>query len=269
MAIEGKVGIIGGNGQLGSAIARGMLAAGALKPEDLWISARSGRAPALAAWPGVTVTADNAALAAACDTVILSVPPAQAGAIAIAAPDRLVISVMAGVPLRRLGDLTGAARIVRAMSSPAAERRLAYSPWLATEAVSARDRDCVRAIFGAVGLTDEVTDEDQIDQFTAMTGPVPGFVALFADAMIRHAEARGIAPQVASRAIRQLFLASSTIMDEADASPAEQVRAMVDYAGTTAAGITAMEALGLADVISRGLDAAATRARMIGLDGGA
>src|SRR5690606_14628964 len=139
---------------------------------------------------------------------ILAVPPAAAASIAIAAPGRLVISVMAGVSLARLAALTGATPVVRAMSRPAAGQGLAYSPWVAGSGVTARDRGTVRAIFDACGLTDELAEEDQIDQFTAMTGPVPGFVALYADAMIRHATARGIAPEVAERAIRQLFLAS-------------------------------------------------------------
>ncbi|MCV2867880.1 NAD(P)-binding domain-containing protein [Defluviimonas sp. WL0002] len=262
--MKGKIGIIGGNGQLGGAIARGMLTAGAVAPENLWISARSGVAPALADWQGVTVTADNTELAAACDTVVLSVPPALAGKIGISARDRLVISVMAGVTLQRLAALTGAARIVRAMSSPAAARGLAYSPWVASAEVSPEDRATVRSVFEAVGLTDEVPSEDQIDQFTAMTGPVPGFVALFADAMIRHATDRGIAVAVAERAMRQLFLASGTILSEESASPADQVQAMVDYAGTTAAGIVAMRDAGIARAISQGLDAAAARAASIG-----
>lgn len=265
MAISGRIGIIGGNGQLGGAIARRLLSVGAVGDGDLWISCRSGRSEVPR---GVVVGADNQALVAACDTVILSVPPAAAASIAIAAPGRLVISVMAGVSLARLAALTGSARIVRAMSSPAAEHGLAYSPWVAASGVRAQDRGTVRAIFDACGLTDELAEEDQIDQFTAMTGPVPGFVALFADAMIRHATARGIAPEVAERAIRQLFPASGGILSASHESPAEQVQAMVDYAGTTAAGIAAMEAAGLARAVSEGLDAAAARARILG-EGGA
>lgn len=264
MKIAGRLGIIGGNGQLGSAIARGLLTAGAIAPEALWVSARSGRAEALADWPGITVTTDNQALAGACDTVLLSVPPAGFGAVGIAASDRLVISVMAGVTRARLAAGTGAARIVRAMSSPAAGDRLAYSPWIGSEAVTAADRQVVRAIFAACGATDEVAEEDHIDQFTAMTGPVPGFVALFADCMIRHAEAQGIAPDIAERAIRQLFRASGEALEAGAASPADQVRAMVDYAGTTAAGLVAMEEAGIAAVIADGLGAAVARARTIG-----
>lgn len=41
-----------------------------------------------------------------------------------------------------------------------------------------------------------------------MTGPVPGFAALFAKGTITYAEARGIDPEVADRSMRQLFLAA-------------------------------------------------------------
>lgn len=262
--IAGRIGIVGGAGQLGAAIGAALIDAGAVAPGRLWISSRSGRAAAFAGRDGVTVTADNAALARACDTILLAVPPAAAGAIGIAAPDRLVISVMAGIGLNRIAALTGAARVVRAMSSPAAARRLAYSPWVAAPAVTARDRAVVAAIFGACGLTDEIADEGWIDHFTALTGPVPGFVALFAEEMIRHATGQGIAPDIAERAVRQLFRGAGEILAAEPDPPAAHVAAMVAYAGTTAAGIAAMRQAGLGAAIAAGLAAAAERAAGFG-----
>jgi pyrroline-5-carboxylate reductase len=55
----------------------------------------------------------------------------------------------------------------------------------ATAAVDGDDRPVVRALFSACGAADEVPSEDQIDVFTAITGPVAGFVAFFADWMVR------------------------------------------------------------------------------------
>lgn len=256
------LGIIGGNGMLGSAIARGLLDSGTA-PGNLWISSRSGTAGALEG-TGVRVTADNDELVAACPVILLSVPPALVDGIGIEAPDALVISVMAGVDVARLKALTGAGRVVRAMSSPAAGRRLAYSPYFCAPGVTAADRKVVAALFGAVGLTDEVPEEAQIDDFTAMTGPVPGFVALFAEAMVRFATERGIAPEVADRAIRQLFLASGQALAEDPEGPGAQVQAMLDYDGTTAAGLRAMIDSPLHAAIRDGLDAASRKAREIG-----
>ncbi len=60
----------------------------------------------------------------------------------------------------------------------------------------------MRAIFDACGRTDEVEQEAHIECFTAMTGPVPGFVAFYAKAMVDYATAQGIAPEIADRAVK-------------------------------------------------------------------
>ncbi|GGE93156.1 NAD(P)-binding domain-containing protein [Stappia taiwanensis] len=256
-----QIGIVGGSGALGSAIAMALLESGAVPPQALWISNRSGSRKGFEAHPEVTITSDTDALTRACGTVILSVPPASVADLRIAAEDRLVISVMAGVTLARLRDLTGATRVVRAMSSPAARLRTAYSPWVASTEVNQDDRSRVKDIFSACGLTDELTNEAHLDQFTAMTGPVPGFVAFYAECMIDHAVKAGIAPEVADRAIRQLFLSAGTILSQEAPTPCEHVEAMIDYAGTTAAGLEKMRASPIAEAISEGLEAAARKAR--------
>lgn len=265
MLAEGvTLGIVGGSGMLGSAIARALLNRKVIAPERLWISNRSGRLAGFEDGPGIRVTANNQELAEACDVILLSVPPALVQEIGIAAPDKLVVSVMAGISIARLRELTGAARVVRAMSSPAAARSLAYSPWVASPGVTAEDRRWITALFESCGLTDEITGESQIEFFTAMTGPVPGFVAFFAKCLQDCAEAEGVAPPVAERAVRQLFLAAGTMMSEGAASPADHVREMIDYAGTTAAGLEAMAASGIAADIAKGLAASVEKTRAMG-----
>ncbi|MEO1328333.1 MAG: pyrroline-5-carboxylate reductase dimerization domain-containing protein [Pseudomonadota bacterium] len=265
MTFSARLGIIGG-GALGGAIARRLLSSGAIAPERLWVVGRSDPAARFSDWPGLRTGVDPQALADGSDAILLAVPPDAAAGLRIEAADRLIVSVMAGVRLERLQEITGSARAVRAMSSPVAERGLAYSPWFASAAVGEADRTLVRALFEPCGLTDEIFDENQIDQFTALTGPVPGFVAFLADCMVQHARARGIDAAIADRAVRQLFLASGAALGQEASTPAEQVQAMIDYAGTTAAGLEAMRASGIAAEISAGLDAAAERARTIAGD---
>jgi pyrroline-5-carboxylate reductase len=88
-------------------------------------------------------------------------------------------------------------------------------------------------------------------------------VAFFAHAMADHAVRSGIAPEIADRAVRQLFLAAGAVMAEGATTPAAHVQAMLDYAGTTAAGLAVLEASDVAEVVHRALDAAAERARTI------
>lgn len=128
MTGEIKVGIIGGTGQLGSAIATAWLESGCVEPRQLWISNRSGTAAGFESWPEITFTASNQLLADGCDVILLSVPPALVDTVRISAPGKLILSVMAGVSRERLKALTGSEKVVRAMSSPAAGKQLAYSP---------------------------------------------------------------------------------------------------------------------------------------------
>lgn len=259
----GAVGIVGGNGALGGAIAEGLLAAGAVAPGELWVSSRSGTGPGFAGAGALRVTSDNAELVAACDTVILSVPPAAAGGIGIRAEGRLVISVMAGVTLARLREIGGTGRVIRAMSSPAAALRLAYSPYCPGAGATVADAAEAARLLGAVGATDAVPDEDQIDRFTALTGPVPGFVAACAAAMAAHARKVGIEADVADRAVRQLFLAAGRLMAEGP-GPEAAVQEMIDYAGTTAAGLAVLRDGPFAEALDAALEAAYRRAKAIG-----
>jgi len=264
MATPHSIGIVGGSGALGGAIARALLRKRYATAERLWISNRSGNASGFEEWPGTRFTTRNQELVDACQVVLLSVPPHLVSSLGIDAENRLVISVMAGISIGQIEQQTGTQRVVRAMSSPAAEIGLAYSPWCASAAVSDEDRDWVRGLFNACGLTDEVPNEDQIDLFTALTGPVPGFVAYYADCMVGYAVKRGIDPAIADRAIRQLFHASGVVLAKSEATPGEHVHEMIAYAGTTAAGLEAMKPSTLAASIEQGLEAAYQKTRCIG-----
>ena len=259
-----RIGIVGGTGMLGSAIIEGLLSSGTVTAETISVLSRSGQPGFLARHPGLDITTDADRLCENCGTLLLAVPPAAAATLRLPAADHLVLSVMAGVTRDRLSEITGSHRVVRAMSSPAAALGLAYTPWVASDGVTAEDRHRTTALFGAIGLTDALDEEAHLDHFTALTGPVPGFVAFFADAMTAHAETQGIPPEAADWAIRQLFLAAGRMMAEDTLSPAGHVRQMIDYAGTTAAGLQAMEDSPIRGLISEGLAAAAAKAREIG-----
>ena len=258
-----KIGIIGGSGMLGRTIAVSLLRESIVAPEGLWISNRSGRLDSFDRWPGVTATRDTGDLVAACDVVILSVPPAAFANLASSSPDRLVISVMAGVTLETLRTSTGSPRGVRAMSSPAAEFGLAYSPWVASAAVTEADRAAVAGIFGACGLTDELDNEALIDVFTALTGPVPGFAAFFAECMERYAVEQGVPSDIARRSIAQLLLGSGTMLMHGSKTAAAHVQEMIDYAGTTAAGLTELRTGPMTEAVDAALEAAYQRTKTI------
>lgn len=258
-----RLGLIG-CGQLGGAIGRALLRSGLVASETLSIANRSGSRAGFEDYPGIVWTTDLQSLTDASDIILLALPPAAVPGIRFTAPEKLIVSVMAGIDSSRLAAMSGSSRVVRAMSNPAAEIGLAYSPFYVAPGVTDEDRSLVRRLFEACGTTDEVPYEDQIEMFTAVTGPVPGFVAFFAEAMVDYLVARDVDPAIADRAVRQLFLASGRLLAEQQQTPAEQVQAMIDYAGTTAAGLNVLKSGDVTRLIAEGLDAARERTRTIG-----
>lgn len=248
-----KIGIVGGAGWLGGAIAAALLDAGIAAPGDLALSYRSSCPGNL---PGVFWTADNQALADHSDIVIVSVRPADWEQIKLDAKGKLVISVMAGIRLTALAERHNTRRIVRTLPNAAAEVRKSYTPWIATNDVTDADRAIVRSIFDACGVQDEMRTEAEIDYLTGLTGSGPAFPALLAAAMMADAIAHGLDRDVARRAVNTLLVGAGRLLEQKDDCPDETVKTFLDYRGTTAAAIEGMTAAGFGTAVAQGLTAA-------------
>ena len=256
-----RIGVIGGAGWLGGAIATAVLDAGIAAPSDLALSYRRQRPDR---FPGAFWTTDNQALADRSDVIVLSVRPADWQPLAVDAKDKLVISVMAGIRLSALCAQHRTHRAVRTLPNAAAEVRKSYTPWIASDGAGEDDRRIVRAIFGACGVEDEVRSETEIDYLTGLTGSGPAFPALLAEAMMADAVAHGLDREVARRAVNTVLVGAGRLLERRDDCPAETVRTFLDYRGTTAAGIEAMNSAGFGTAVARGLTAAFEKSARMG-----
>lgn len=256
-----RIGVIGGAGWLGGAIAAAMLDAGVVQPQNLSVSYRNTKPNR---FPGAFWTSDNQALAARSDVILLSVRPADWPHLTVDAEGKLVISVMAGIRLPALCKGHRTSHAVRALPNAAAEVRKSYTPWIATADVGEEDRAIVRAIFDACGVQDQVRTESDIDYLTGLTGSGPAFPALLAEAMMADAIAHGLDRKLAQRAVNTVFAGAGRLLEQRDACPAETVQTFLDYRGTTAAGIEAMLSAGFAASVAKGLSAALKRSIEMG-----
>lgn len=260
--IRERVGIIGGAGWLGSAIAHSLVSSGAVDPARLICSYRSARPAKPVDWQW---THDNAELTASSDIVIISVRPGDWPSLSLETPEQLVISVMAGIRTADLQERTGARRLARVLPNAAAEVRASYTP-IFMKSDMPDDHTTVRTLFEACGTVDVVTDEDHIDYFTGLSGSGPAFPALLAEAMMADAIDRGIPSEVARRAALQTLIGAGRIFETQETIPTEVVKAFVDYKGTTAAAILRMKELGFAAAVQGGLEAAYRKAQALSRD---
>jgi pyrroline-5-carboxylate reductase len=259
MLIDRRIGIVGGRGWLGGAIAEAIVASGRIDPARLTLSSRSDR-PAAGAIRGAYLTKDNDELVERSDVVFLSVRPDQFPDLRISAKDKLVISVMAAVTAQKIADLTGAVEIIRSMPNAAAAIRQSFTPWYATPAVTTENKDVARSLFEALGDAAEVPLESHIDYCAGMTGSGAAFPALLARAMIEHAVSQGLPLEFAERAATGVVAGASQLLRAPQASAIEIVKEMLDYRGTTAAALQTMIDRGFIDTVHAGLEAASLTA---------
>ncbi|WP_374383813.1 pyrroline-5-carboxylate reductase family protein [Dongia sp.] len=260
MHITKHLGIIGGNGWLGNAMALAAVERGLVSAGQVTLSSRSGSrgADPIA---GATWTRDNAALASRADIIVLSVRPQQFPEVEIDASGKLVVSVMAGVSAATIAARTGASRIVRAMPNAAMEIRKSFTPWYATPTVSAEEKATLQVLFDACGEGAEVAEEWHVDYCAGLTGSGAAFPALLAQAMIAHAVAQGLPPDFAARAAKSVVAEASQLLGGPSGDPAQMIASMIGYQGTTAAALETMQAQGFMEAVAAGLDAALAKGR--------
>jgi pyrroline-5-carboxylate reductase len=188
-----RLGVIG-TGALGGAIARAALRAGVVTPRSLHLANCSGRAEGFADWPALRVSNDPQDLAEGCEMLLLAIPPAALADLRLDARDLPVLSVMAGATVAALTRRTGSVRILRAMSSPAAELGLAYSPVFAAPAATAEDRD--RAA-GTILATDPRTPADHVAEMIAYAGTTAAGLRLLQESDLARIVDRALAAATA------------------------------------------------------------------------
>lgn len=204
------------------------------------------------------------------DVCIVSVKPQHVEAALQAAQaslaNALVISIAAGVPLKRLRAATlGLRRLVRVMPNLPALASSAMSVGFADQAVvSLNDRLVVEEMFSAIGQFCWLNSENEIDLATGVTGSGPGYVFAFTEHLQSAAEQLGFRREVAELFARQTVIGAARLLEQDTRSARDLKIAVTSPGGTTAAGLAALEAPdALPKLLADTTAAAATRAAQL------
>ena len=115
-----------------------------------------------------------------------------------------------------------------------------------------------------MGAEVHVEDERYLDMATALSGSGPGFVFLLIEAFIDAGVQVGFKRDVAEKLALQTFLGSTKYAQETRKHPAVLRNEVTSPAGTTAAGIIALENAGIRGAIMEAVQAAYERSRELG-----
>jgi pyrroline-5-carboxylate reductase len=260
-----------GSGMMAEAIITGLLNRHTVAPEQIIAAGpRAERGRELADRYGVRWTVDNEDAAEQGDLIILSVKPQVLKTVI---PEvrghlrrqNLVLSIVAGAPLRLLADGMAHAAIVRAMPNTPGQIGQGITVWIPSHEVSLGLREEARLILSALGEEICVDDEDYLDMATALSGTGPAYVFLFMEALIDAGVHLGFSRRMASRLVMQTMQGAVAYARQSDRHVAELRNQVTSPGGTSAEALYHLEKGGLRTVVSKAIWAAYQRSRSLAL----
>jgi pyrroline-5-carboxylate reductase len=261
----GTVAFIGA-GAMAEAMLAGMLARGVVQPGQIAAShPRAGRREELHERYGVSVVEANREAARGADLVVLTVKPqviraALAELRDVIAPEQVVLSIAAGVPLTTIvNGLGGHGAAARAMPNTPAQIGEGVTVWTATASVTEAQRAMIAAALGALGHAHHVEDEKLVDMATALSGTGPTYIFLVMEALIDAGVHLGFSRHLAEQLVIQTISGSVAFAAQSHKHPAELRNLVTSPGGTSAAAIYEMEKGGLRTVLSKAVYAAYER----------
>lgn len=259
-----------GSGTMAEAMIRGLLSQKLVNAGQIIAAGpRPERGQRLHKKHQVRVTTDNCEAAEEAQIVILAVKPQVLPEVMSEIRGHLrrqdlVLSIIAGMPIRVIADGLAHAAVVRAMPNTPAQIGQGITVWTVTPEVSETQKQQAQAILASLGEEEFVDDEDYLDMATALSGTGPAYVFLLMEAMVDAGVHMGFSRRVAKRLVFQTMRGSVEFADRSNFHVAELRNQVTSPGGTTAEALYHMEKGGLRTVISRGIWAAYQRSIALG-----
>lgn len=264
-----KIGFIGA-GHLNTALLAGLLQDKRFSADRIWVSSRSKEtAERIAAHYKVKCHTDNRILLEHCDCLVLGVKPAQMLEVlrqlsAYDLSQKLIITVAAGIHVEAYRRILGEdCRLVRTMPNIAAAKQASLTGIFTEDDLSEDEEALTEALFAAVGGTEWLDDETQIDGITALSGSGIALIYRVMQAMAKEGEAYGFSPEALYDIMAQTVFGAAVLALEAEenANFADFIGKIARKGGTTEAALKVLEAGKIDALFAASMQAAVNRSQ--------
>ncbi|HEX2872674.1 MAG TPA: pyrroline-5-carboxylate reductase [Polyangiaceae bacterium] len=264
-----RIGMLGA-GNMAGALIRGLLASKSVTPEQIVASdVRGDHLQELEAKYGIKTFSDNRELAKVSNLVVLAVKPQVIDRVLdqmadAFAPDTLLVSIAAGVPIRSLeARLPAHVRVVRAMPNTAAIALAGATGIAPGSRATKEDIDVTQALFAAIGRS-VVLDESLIDAVTGLSGSGPAYIMVIIEALADGGVKVGLHRDTALLLAAQTVYGSAKLLLETGEHPGRLKDMVTSPGGTAIAGLHTLETGGIRRTLIDAVEAAAKRAAELG-----
>jgi pyrroline-5-carboxylate reductase len=259
-----------GAGKMATALAKGFVQAGLVKPAQILASDSSEAAAATFAKAlGAKTTAFNPDVVRFAEVLILAVKPDQVSGVLTEIREHftdkhLLISIAAGVTLARLeAGLGSDARTVRVMPNTPALVGASASAFATGKSALPSDSELTQKLLSAVGLAFPVK-EALLDAVTGLSGSGPAYVYLFIESLSDGGVAAGLPRDVATKLAAQTVLGAAKMVIETGLHPGALKDMVTSPGGTTIEWLHELEKGKLRGTVMSAVRAAADKSKNLG-----
>jgi pyrroline-5-carboxylate reductase len=269
MQQQKTIGFIGA-GNMAGAMIRGLVKGGLPGKRILAFDVDRKKLGALSREYHLRLAKSNRELIGQCGAVVLAVKPQVVDAVLhelgpLSARSPLVLSIAAGIPIRRLrAGLGPESRIVRAMPNTPALIGRGISGYCAGPKVSPAERKLARSILEALGPALEFHDESLLDAVTGLSGSGPAYVYLIIEALSDGGVKMGLPREAALALAARTVAGAAAMVIETGEHPAKLKDMVTSPGGTTIAGLAVLEKARVRSALIQAVEKATRRAKELG-----
>jgi len=215
----------------------------------------------------INITTNNKVVVNRSDVVFLAVKPQVIDNVSEDIKDnvngKLVISIAAGVRLKKLESKLKNAKVVRVMpNTPCLVGEMAAG-FAVGKKVKDNDIKIVEEILNSAGKAFYLKDE-MLDAVTGLSGSGPAFVARLIEGLIEGGVKSGLSKDVSTELTLQTCLGTAKLLIESGMTPDELVKMVSSPGGTTVAGREVLEKSDVKDVLIKTVKRATERSKELG-----
>jgi pyrroline-5-carboxylate reductase len=262
------IGFIGA-GKMAEALIGGLISKGVFTKDEIIASAPSkATRDHIEQTYGVKVYEKAADVVTKMDMLVLAVKPKSVPGLfqedgMVIGKGKTLLSIVAGLSMKKLGTYVPEAKIVRIMPNHCCMVLEGAMGYTCDPSMTDSEKEEIGKILSSVGLAVEVP-ETQMDAVTGIAGSSPAFMYLVIDAMADAGVLNGLSRDQAVKLAAQSMLGAAKMVLETGKHPAQLRDEVCSPGGTTIVGVKILEDMGLRSAVSSAVDGTIERSREMG-----
>ncbi|MBA3971248.1 MAG: pyrroline-5-carboxylate reductase [Bacteroidetes bacterium] len=174
--------------------------------------------------------------------------------------NNIIISIMAGMKLERIEKALDQKNIIRAMPNSPAELGMGMTAFTSNASLTMEQVRKAENLLGTTGRTVFFENEDLLDAVTALSGSGPAYFFYIVKHMVEAGKQMGFDEATAAMLVKQTMLGSFHLLNTADKSLDELIKAVASKGGTTEAALTVFNDSKVGEGLVKGIVKARDRA---------